>query len=191
MLIVHSSLPQIPPYARVPDEVMNRVARRFSPDDANTLSEELTAALDSCRRHQPELARHLERLMTRAMNEDARAFGVSAALTVWTAFHDFAIDRMSVVGPDDWQASEALFEADRDMRKSDPDMLSDSDEVLSALQPALLAYLRKNLESTIEEAAASIDLEDLERAYHFVLVEILALSRAIGPGRGSSPFLPS
>ena len=170
---------------------MKQIAQRFSAGSSTDLSKELALALDSCRRAQPVLSAQIEHLMTRRMNEDARAFGISVSLAIWNAFHTLAPTRMDELTAEQWQTSEQLFYADLDMRRDDPDMLTDSDEVLAALQPAVLSYVRKVLQQTVEQAPDTIDLDDLDFAYRFVLIETISLSQAIRPKQTTGGTKPS
>jgi hypothetical protein len=57
--------------------------------------------------------------------------------------------------------------------------MMDSDDIIAVEQPALLSFVNRHLEATLQAHADSIDVDDVAQIYRAVLIEVLALSYAV------------
>ena len=61
-----------------------------------------------------------------------------------------------------------------------------SDDVVAMGQPAVIEFVQHHVEEAIEQAEGEVELEQLDRVYRALLVEVIALSHAVAGPRGEN-----
>jgi hypothetical protein len=192
----------VPPYAVVGRETIQRVEHRLAsgPGDGTTAMRDAFALFDE---KQPEICARMQEILERPLDETAVALGYFLAVAIWLSFHEAFGDRVREVSEDAWRATVDALLLEEDLRKSDAGEPIDLDDLLAIEQPGLMQFVHEQIEVALEidrcrggeaddpEASIrDIDVDDVHLVYRTVLLETVALSHAVAPGRDqASPEL--
>ena len=179
--LVQSAIPHVPAFARVPKHALDSAKTRLSGADGTFSPHGLADAHARMRSEQPELAAWLSSLLTRRIDDAARAFGASLAMTIWLAFTLHFGTRLGAVTHDACDDVDNVLRTDEELRRDDPRVVIESDDIIAAHQPDIARLVRSHMEETMASFADDIDVDDVDRVYRMILVEVLALSYAVTP----------
>jgi hypothetical protein len=121
----------------------------------------------------------MAKVLSRPIDDAARGLGAALGLTLWLAFSMFAGARLGVVREEDCDAAQKLLEVDEQLRRDDPRIVMESDDVVAAQQPAIACFVQARLDDTLAVFADEIDVDDVDVVYRMALVEALVLSYAV------------
>lgn len=159
-------------------------------DALDTQEEQLQSLLDDgyrdLDRRQPVLGAFLADEVSTRSDEMAQSLGYFLAVTVYLAFKEAFPTRLGEVDESSLQMAVDTLEADEELRANDPTEVLDSDDVVAISQPAVLNFVQHHLTEAIDQAGDDADLDDLDRIYRAVLVEVIALSHAVRSPNGEA-----
>src|SRR5690606_26596065 len=101
------------------------------------------------------------------------------AMAIWLAFERTHGDAVDLVSAEAIGAAQQSLELDEELRRADATEALDSEDVISMEQPALMAFVHDNVNSSIAADERDMDMAHLDTIYRIVLVELLSLSYAI------------
>lgn len=181
MFLRKAALRPVPKYAIVGEQAIEAVELTLEEEDEN-LQDSLDAGYRELDRKQPILAGWLAEEVSHRSDEMAQSLGYFLAVTVFLAFQEAFPRRLGEVDQGALQITLDTLEADEELRAEDPLEVLDSDDVVAMTQPALLEWVQHHLQEALEQAGDDAHLEDLDRVYRAILVEVIALSHAVqGP----------
>ncbi len=176
-----AALRPVPKYAVVEAQAIEAVEQALE-DDEESLQEALDTGYRDLDRRQPVLAGWLAEEVAHRADEMAQSLGYFLAVTVFMAFREAFPTRLGEVDEGALQIALDTLEADEELRADDPLEVLDSDDVVGMTQPALIDWVQHHLQEALEQSGDDADLDDLDRIYRAILVEIITLSHAVqGP----------
>lgn len=183
MWVRRSAIRPVPRYARVSASAVAAVEATLAGADerARRLCAE---GFDRFSAQQQALARYMVDKLPQSLDEAALALGHMLGVAVFVAFESFPADALRRLDTDAVAAADVALGADEELRRVDPMDALDSEDIVAIEQPALMAFVNKQIGLTLSEHADSIDIDDVALVFRAVLVEILALSHAVLPPRG-------
>ncbi|MCC7535512.1 MAG: hypothetical protein IT379_04840 [Deltaproteobacteria bacterium] len=193
MFVQRAAIRPVPTYA-----VVSRGAVATVESELESAGNEERAVLDrayrTLDREQPVVARYLEETLGSRYDEHALGLGYYLGLAVFMSFREAFPTRLGRVSDALLEAEEAALAADEEMRAEHPSEVVDSDDVLAMEQPAILELIHRHVEAVLEQSASKeleapaegIDLDEVDAIYRALLVQVLALSRAVAPPPGTS-----
>lgn len=183
MWVRRSAIRPVPRYARVPPSAVAAVEATLAGADerARRLCAE---GFDRFSAQQQALAKYMVDKLPQSLDEAALALGHMLGVAVFVAFEAFPPEALRRLDADAVAAVDAALGADEELRRVDPMDALDSEDIVAIEQPALMAFVNKQIGLTLSEHADSIDIDDVALVFRAVLVEILALSHAVAPPRG-------
>ncbi len=185
MFLRKAALRPVPKYAIVDEAAVEAVEQGLD-DQEEQLQEALDAGYRLLDRKQPILAKWLAEEVSHQKDELAQSLGYFLAVTVFQAFHEAFPARLGAVDERALQIALETLEADEEIRAADPIEVLDSDDVVAMGQPVVLSYVQHHIGEALEQAGEEANLEDLNRIYRAILVEVIALSHAVGPPSGTT-----
>jgi hypothetical protein len=178
-----SAIRPVPRYARVPASAVAAVEATFAGADERT--RRLCAeGFDRFSAQQQALAKYMVDKLPQSLDDAALALGHMLGVAVFAAFETFPAEALRRLDADAVAAVDAALGADEELRRVDPMDALDSEDIVAIEQPALMAFVNKQIGLTLSEHAQSIDIDHVALVFRAVLVEILALSHAVAPPRG-------
>ena len=190
MWVRSTAIHRVSRYARVSPAAVTAVRDELMSTDARST---LDAAFERFEGQQPALATHVAQVLGRPLDEIAVALGYYLTLAIWLCFDRAHAGSLEQVSEDTLSTTAELVRLDEELRRADPLEALDTDDVIAMEQPALLELIHDQVESTLEEHADEIDVDDVNVVYRLILVEVLALSYAVtqpgGYPAGSSEIL--
>ena len=110
------------------------------------------------------------------------------AVALWIAFERTAAYGIDSVRPEDWNHAKQLLRADEEIRRKNPSAVMESDDVIALQQPDAAAFIRARLDEVLRAYADEVDVDDADKVYDLMLIEVLALSYAVrAPTQGTPP----
>src|SRR5690606_32513130 len=88
-------------------------------------------------------------------------------------------NRLEEVDEDALSVALATLSTDEELRALDPLEKLDSDDLIAMNQPAVVDFVQHHVREAFEQAEDDIPVEQLDRVYRAVLVQIIALSHAV------------
>lgn len=173
-----AALRPVPKYAIVGEEAIEAVEQSLEHDEED-LQDALDTGYRDLDRRQPVLATWLAEELSHRSDEMAQSLGYFLAVTVFMAFREAFPRRLGQVDEGALRIALETLEADEELRAEDPLEVLDSDDVVALTQPALLDWVQHHLQEALEQAGDEADLEDLDRVYRAILVEVITLSHAV------------
>jgi hypothetical protein len=170
----------VAPYARVSEGVLNEIQGDLA-DDGEIAQDRLDMAFVKFEATQPALAERVASALGKPMDETAMALGYFLTLAVWLAFDRSFESRLGEVLPLQLSAVEQSLSLDEQLRRADPAEAVDSDDVIAMEQPRLLSFVHEHVDNALRASAGDVDVDDVHAIYRLVLIEVLALSYAVGP----------
>ena len=135
-------------------------------------------------RLQPTIALWMADELSRMRDELVQSVGYFLSVTVYLAFREAFPTRLREVDEGMLQIAEATLTADEELRAEDPMEILDSDDVLAISQPSLVAYVQHHVGEALDQGEGEVDLDELDRAYRALLVQVIALSHAVASPTG-------
>lgn len=180
MWVGRAAIRAIPPYARVPAEVLERVEGALAGEDEES-EEKLGDAFSRFERTQPALSSRVAGALARPSEETALALGYFLSLAVWISFEQTFGDRLRTLGEEDVEATSQAIALDEELRRDSADEAIETDDVVAMGQPDVVAFVREHIDVAVEANASNVEIDDVDRIYRLILLEIVALSEAVAP----------
>jgi len=178
-----AALRPVPRWAIVDEEAIATVEASLEDDDTN-LQESLDRGYSELDRLQPTIAIWMADELSRMRDELVQSVGYFLSVTVYLAFREAFPTRLREVDEGMLQIAEATLTADEELRAEDPMEILDSDDVLAISQPNLVAYVQHHVGEALDQGEGEVDLDELDRAYRALLVQVIALSHAVASPTG-------
>jgi len=176
----------VPPYAIVDENAVGHLEESLAANQ-DALQEMLDTGYRELDRQQPTLAQYLAAEVSGRSDELAQSVGYFLVVAVYLAFKEAFPTRLGSVDQDALRAALFSLETDEELRAEDPREVLDSDDVVAMGQPAVLEFVQHHLQEAVEQSGEDASLEDLDRIYRAVLVEVIALTHAVSSPTGSPP----
>ncbi len=173
----------MPPYALVDSHVLEHLEASLDTAD-DSLQDLLDRSFTELDRRQGALAEWLADILARTRDELVQSLGYFLAVTVYMAFREAFPTRLTEVDPNGLGIARATLSADEELRAADPAEVLNSDDVIALTQPALVQYIQHHVDEALDQGEGEVDLDELERVYRAILVEIIALSHAVASPSG-------
>ncbi len=190
MFVHRAAIAPVPRYARVGSEAVEAVERSLGGDEA-ALQRALDRGFRDLSRRHPALAAWLSDVVSDRRDELAQSLGYFLVVTVFQAFQEAFPSRLGEVDRTTLDVAEASLEFDRRLRAEDGNEPLDSDDVVAMGQPAVVEFVHHHIAQAIEQGGSELDVDDLDRIYRAVLVEVIALTRAVQAPPGHLQPLPA
>ena len=178
MILRKAALRPVPAHAVVDTHTLHAMEASLDDDD-DSLQDILDRGFNDLDRRQPAVAQHLADHLARTADELVQSLGYFLVVTIHMAFREQFPTRLVEVDDSALDIARATLEADEELRANDPTEVLDSDYVLALSQPAVLQYIQHHVDEALEQADGEIDLDELDRIYRALLVEVIALSHAV------------
>ncbi len=179
MWVRRAAIRPVPAYAQVPLRSLSTVEEELGEDDEQARAR-LDEAFARFERTQPALAERISGVLNGPLDETALALGYFLTLAIWLAFDRVFGSDLAEVTETALTGVEEALQLDEQIRLSDPAEAVDSDDVVAMEQPDVLSFVHEHLDAALEANANEVDVDDVHSIYHVVLVEVLALSYAVG-----------
>lgn len=183
MFLRKAALRPVPRWAIV-DEDAIAVVEASLEDDEKNLQESLDRGYSELDRLQPTIALWMADELSRMGDELVQSVGYFLSVTVYLAFREAFPTRLREVDEGMLQIAEATLTADEELRAEDPMEILDSDDVLAISQPSLVAYVQHHVGEALDQGEGEVDLDELDRVYRALLVQVIALSHAVASPTG-------
>ena len=190
MFLRRAAIAPVPRFARVEAEAVANVERSLGEDD-ETLQRTLDRGFRELSRRHPALAEWLSDVVADRRDELAQSLGYFLTVTVFLSFQEAFPTRLREVDRTGVEIAEQSLELDRSLRAEDGSEPFDSDDVVAMGQPAVLEFVHHHIAQAIEQGGEELDVDDLDRIYRAVLVEVIALTRAVQAPPGQIQPLPA
>jgi hypothetical protein len=172
----------VPKYAVVGEAAI--AALELSLEDEQGLQAALDSGYRELDRRQPALASWIAEEVSERSDELAQSLGYFLAVTVYLAFREAFPTRLAEIDESALGVARDTLSTDEQLRANDPLEVLESDDVVAMGQPVVLEYVQHHLTEALEQAGDAADLEELDRIYRAILVEVIALSHAVTGPRG-------
>ncbi len=183
MFLRKAALRPVPRWAIVDEDVIASVEASLEDDEKN-LQESLDRGYSELDRLQPTIALWMADELSRMRDELVQSVGYFLSVTVYLAFREAFPTRLREVDEGMLQIAEATLTADEELRAEDPLEILDSDDVLAISQPSLVAYVQHHVGEALDQGEGEVDLDELDRVYRALLVQVIALSHAVASPTG-------
>jgi hypothetical protein len=178
----------VPGYAVVSESIIEDVESDFATED--DLEERVDRAFAQLDTEQPVVARFLATEVDTLADETAQAVGHYLGVAVHQSFVRAFRDRLREVGAPAIEHARASYDADEELRRGAPDEVIESDDVVAIAQPALVSFVRQQLDAVLEPDedgdGSDVDVESIAKVYRAILVAIMALSDAVTAPAGAA-----
>lgn len=184
-----AALRPVPPHAVVSHDVIDSVETELT--DSRDLEGRIETAFQDLRGPQPALGSFLSTELDGLSDETAQALVQFLGVSVLRAFVLAFGQRLRAPDETAIRTAKALFEWDEELRRGAADEVLESDDVVAIGQPALVSFVREQLDAALEPdedgEPADVDLDAIANVYRAVLIEIIALGQSVAPLRGALP----
>lgn len=178
----------VPRYAVVSASFFERIEEN---DDARE-DEILAERLGRLRTLQPRIFDDVQRRASTRIDDLAKSLLVQMASVLVEVFDAAHPGRMTKVEESDVTATEATLDVEEELRRERPDETFDLEDVVAREQPAVVAFLQRVLEGSLEASSDDeVDLDDVHAVYRKLLGYVLTLSYAVDAPPGSARDLPA
>jgi hypothetical protein len=177
-----AALRPVQKWAVVDDAAVEAMERELEEDE--DLQDVLDVAYRDLERRQPALSQWLAEEVALRRDELAQSLGYFLIVTVYRAFREAFPTRLGEVDQSGLEIALDTLRTDEELRAADPLEVLDSDDVVAMGQPAVLGFVQHHLEEAISQAGGESDLEDIDRIYRAILIEVIALSAAVSAPAG-------
>src|SRR5690606_1389830 len=125
---------------------------------------------------QPALSSFLSDELGEVEDELAQSLGYFLVAAVHMIFTEAFPKRLEEVDDDALALALGTLSADEELRALDPLEKLDSDDLIAMNQPAVVDFVQHHVREAFEQADESVPVEQLDRVYRAILVQIIALS---------------
>jgi len=182
-----SAIRPVPAHAVVPRDAIDAVESEL--DEADDLDARIHVALRELDLAQPTLAAWLRGELDGVTDDTAVALGQFLGVAVHRAFLEAFGQRLRRVEEGGLASTRATFDYDEELWRGAVDELLESDDLVAIGQPHLMAFVREQVEVSLEPDEdgdpPDVDLEAVAVIYKVILIEILALGQVVAPPRGA------
>jgi hypothetical protein len=185
MFLRKAALRRVPRYAVVGAQDLDEMERDLDTGPLS-LQDRLDHAYREMDQRQPALASYLADEVIAREDELAQSVGYFLVTTLYLAFREAFPRRLLEVEPESLSLAIQTLQVDEELRRSDPAEVLESDDVVAMGQPELVRFVQHHLEEALAQAEGEVDLEAFDQIYRALLVEIIALSHAVGAPKGQS-----
>jgi len=147
--LARAAIRTAPPHAVVPESAVEDVETEFS--ETEDLEGRVDRAFSVLDAQQPAIARFLAREVDPLSDETAQALGHFLGVAVHEAFLRAFGQRVRAVDDDTLERCLVSYECDEEMRRESPNEVLESDDVVAFSQPALVSFVRQQLDAALEE----------------------------------------
>ncbi len=178
----------VPPYAVVSRSILDQVERALS-EEGEAADRELEQWFEKFEKTQPELAAHVNRVLSRPLDETALALGYFLSVAVWLAFDRAFRGRLLAVSEEALTAADTALDLEEELRAKHTDEPLELDDVMAIEQPAVVGFLHEHVDAALDASSGGreVDVDDVHLVYRAVLLETLALSHAVVAPEGTKP----
>ncbi len=180
-----AALRPVPNFAVVDSVFVEAIERQLEEEDEE-LQETLDQGFRDLDRRQPVLAPWLSEQLAAGRDELVQSLGYFLVVTVYLAFREAFPTRLGQIDDGGLGIAESTLAVDEELRAADPSEVLESDDIVALGQPALLSFVQHHVQEALEQAEGQLDLEELDDVYRAVLVEVIALTHAVGSPDGDS-----
>lgn len=173
-----AALRPVPNYAVVDPHFIDLIEQSLEADE-DELQEALDRGYRELDRMQPHLAPWMAEELASGRDELVQSVGYFLSITVFMAFREAFPTRLVTVAEGDIRVASELLAVDETLRANDPHEILESDDVIAMGQPALLGFIQHHVEEAMTQAEGDIELDELDRVYRALLVEVIALSHSV------------
>lgn len=179
MWVRRSAIRPVPSYARIPTHALDALRLELAEGDEEVTRAQLDEAFERFENDQPVLATYVTDALSQPLDEAALGLGYFLAISVWLGFEQVHGSELRTVGTEELQATRELLLLDEQLRRNDPSDVLETDDIIAMEQPELLEFVHDHVDTTLENNADEIDVDDVHEVYRVILTEILALSYAV------------
>ncbi len=183
MIVRKAALRPVPSYAIVDAQTIHAIEENLD-EDEDALQDALDQGFAEFDRRQPAVASYLADQLSRTGDELVQSLGYFLAVTVYLAFREAFPTRLHEVDEDALAMARETLATDEQLRAEDPSEVLDSDDVVAMSQPSLVAFVQHHVDEALEQGEGEVDLDELERVYRSILVQVIALSHAVASPSG-------
>lgn len=181
-----AALRPVPAHAVVTQEAVDTVESDLG--DHGDLEAHIVRSLRELENTAPALAQYLAQELDPIHDETANALGQFLGVVVHRAFAECFGQRLMKPEASQFDTMRAMFDWDEELRRGAADEALESDDVVAIGQPHVVAFVREQIEASLEPdedgEPADVDLDAVSAVYRVVLVEILVLGQCVAPPRG-------
>jgi hypothetical protein len=187
MFLRKAALRPVPRHAVVDEHFVQLVEAQLDAheDDLQALLDRGYAEID---RRQPVLSDWLAEQLSMGHDELVQSLGYFLVITVYMTFREAFPTRLEEIDERALEIALETLTVDGELRANDPTETLDSDDVVAMGQPAVIQFVQHHVEEAVDQAEGEVELEELDRVYRALLVEVIALSHTVTApgGEGSS-----
>jgi hypothetical protein len=180
-----AAIKPVPRYAVVSQALLDQIEEHEDWDDASGIAERMSRLPT----RQPQLFDDVIDRKNARIDDVAKSFHHSVTSRLVQIFDAAFPGRVSPVSSQDLRVIDESLTVEEELRAEHPEEPFEIDDVVSREQPAIVTFLQRVLEETLEEVSdREVDLDDLHAVYRKILGYVLALSHAVQapPGVTSS-----
>ncbi len=178
----------IPRYAVVDRRVVDEVERMLEGESVS-LQNKLDRLFAQLGQKQPAIYSFVSDELGEIPNELAQSLGYFLVAAVHLIFSEAFPNRLEEVDESALALALATLSADEELRALDPLEKLDSDDLIAMNQPAVVEFVQHHVREAYDQADEDAPpIEQLDRVYRAILVQIIALSHAVlSPSGVSGP----
>jgi hypothetical protein len=181
-----AALRPVPTYAVVEPHFIEAV--ETSLDEEGKLQDRLDVGYRELDRRQPRLSGWLSTELSTGNDEAVQSLGYFLIISVYLAFREAFPTRLREIDEGSLQMAIDTLSADEELRANDPTEVLESDDVVAMSQPSMVSFVQHHVQEALEQSKGELNLEELDRIYRAVLVQVIALSHAVAtPGGELGP----
>jgi hypothetical protein len=185
MWVRGAAIRPVPKYARLRRASLDAAAARVeAAQNTGTLIKHLTQFEHA----QPALAKEVNRLLDRPLDETSKAAGLFMCASVWLAFSEVFGDDLECVSKEALKATEESIRVEEDLRREHAEEPLDLEDIVMIEQPDIIAWVHEYVDAATDASRAlaeepeqetEVDVDDLHLVYRLTLTLALALSYAV------------
>ena len=181
-----AAIKPVPRYAVVSQALLDQIEDQEDWDDASGIAERL-ARLPV---RQPDIYADVIDRKNARIDDIAKSFHHSVTSRLVQIFDAAFPDRVLAVPTQELRVIEESLVIEEELRAEHPEEPFELDDVVSREQPAVVTFLQRVLEETLEEVSdRDVDLDDVHVVYRKILGYVLALSHAVKAPPGVTSHL--
>lgn len=182
-----AAIKAVPRYAVVSQALLDQIEEHEDWDDASGITERMQRLPI----RQPDIYADVIDRKNARIDDVAKSFHHTVTSRLVQIFDAAFPDRVSPVPARELVVIDESLTVEEELRAAHPEEPFELDDVVLREQPAIVAFLQRVLEETLEEVSdREVDLDDVHAVYRKMLGYVLALSHAVespdGRGRALS-----
>ena len=183
-----AAIRSVPAYAVVGASFLDRIEDNEGRADDDVISQRLT----KLRALQPKLFEDVQTRATMRIDDLAKGLIVQMTGILVEVFETAHPGRMRQIAEEDIRAAEETMDVEEELRRDRPEEPFELEDVVGREQPAIVAFMQRVLEGSLEaQSEHEIDLDDVHASYRKLLGYVLALSYAVEAPPGATRDLPA